>query len=265
MTNSVSPDIPIIIAAFGTTSRAIDTYRNIDKALRNLLPEEKILWSYTSRIIGKKHSETKEIESIHPEQLIIKLGEEGYSNAVLQSLHLFPGTEFHKLYQAGINGSLTCSIGMPLLTSPEDYQQFAALLQPIINDRPGRAILVLGHGTQHPAWTAYYSLEKILREKFGKKIFVGVVEEYPDSSHLPAEIVQKGYREVTIIPLFLVSGMHFRRDIIGDSEDSWKSKLVALGLQVEAIDHGIGLLPGIEQIIAAHIMQAKDNLPTSDL
>jgi sirohydrochlorin cobaltochelatase len=100
-------------------------------------------------------------------------------------------------------------------------------------------------------------LEKILRQRFGKQIFVGVVQQYPDSSHLVDIIAARGFKQVSIIPFFLVAGYHFRRDIIGTGKDSWKSQLENKQLSVDAIEHGLGLLPGIEQIIIRHIEEAR--------
>jgi len=149
---------------------------------------------------------------------------------------------------------------MPLLTSPEDYEQLGEVLRPVISRQADKAILILGHGTNHPVWTAYYCLEKILRKKFGDGIYVGVVEKFPATDDIIDEIAERGFSRVSIIPLFLVAGMHYRRDIIGDSATSWKSRLENRKITVECIDYGLGLYPGIEKIIIRHINEAKTTL-----
>ena len=143
---------------------------------------------------------------------------------------------------------------------PEDYDQIGEILRPIIVKRPDKAILVLGHGTDHPIWTAYYCLEKILRMKFGERVYVGVVEKYPDTTHIVDEIAAGGFTEVCIIPLFLVAGMHYKRDIISDSPTSWQSRLQSRNITVESIDYGLGLYPGFEQIIVRHIAEASKSI-----
>jgi sirohydrochlorin cobaltochelatase len=103
-------------------------------------------------------------------------------------------------------------------------------------------------------------LEKILRKKFGNRVYVGVVEKYPDTSHLVDEIADYGFSEVCIIPLFLVAGMHYKRDIISDSNSSWKSRLESRKLEVESIDYGLGQYSGLENIIIRHINEAGNSL-----
>lgn len=248
--------IPILITAFGTTSRAIATYTHLDQLISPYFPENEIIWTYSSRVVGKELRKAGSKETLHPEQALKNLSDQGVKQAVVQSLHLFPGAEFHNLQKTVNNSKLTCSIGMPLCTSMNDYDEIAELLQPLIPVNKQTAILILGHGTYHPSWTAFYSLEKILRRQYGRQIFVGTVEPYPDSSHLVDDIAKYGYRKVLIIPFFLVAGFHFRRDIIGENDTSWKAQFESKSIDVNWIDRGIGLLPGIEQIVIRHIENA---------
>lgn len=252
--------IPIVITAFGTTSKAIATYTHLDQLISPHFPGNEIIWTYSSRVVGKELRKARSQEILHPEQALEKLNNQGVKQAVIQSLHLFPGTEFHNLHKTAHNSKLHCSVGMPLFTSMNDYDEISELLRPLIPVQKKTAILILGHGTHHPIWTAYYSLEKILRRKYGRQVFVGTVEPYPDSSHLVDDIVKHGYRKVLIIPFFLVAGFHFRRDIIGENDASWKAQFETKNIDVNWIDHGIGLLSGIEQIVTRHIEEALEKL-----
>ena len=249
--------MPIIMSAFGTTSKAVATYNQLDNSIRGHFPETEIIWSYSSRMITKELHERKESTVLPPEEVLNQLAARGIERAVVQSLHLFPGSEFHSLLQIAGKSPLKCAIGMPLLTTPEDYEQVGEILRPIISKRPDKAILVLGHGTDHPVWTAYYSMEKILRKKFGDRIFVGVLEKYPDTTHIIDEIADRGFSKVCIIPLFLVAGMHYRRDIISDNASSWQSRLQSKKIEVESIDYGLGLYKDFDKIIIRHISEAR--------
>ena len=247
---------PIVMVAFGTTSDAITTYRHIDEKAKEHFPDHEIFWSFSSRIITKQLQWEGRKKAQLPEELFIQLAEQGYTNAVVQSLHLFPGTEFNSLKTVMGKSELSCIGGTPLINSPDDYTEICRVLQPFISTNSKQATLILGHGTYHPAWTAYYCLETFLRHRFGPQIFVGVVGKYPNSERLVDEISRAGYREVRIIPFFLVAGMHYRRDIVGDDESSWQSRLKKRGLKTKAIDRGLGMLPGFESIIIRHIEAA---------
>lgn len=252
--------IPIVITAFGTTSKAIDTYTHLNEVISPHFPENTIIWTYSSRVVGKELQKAGSQETLHPEQALEKLNDQGVKQAVVQSLHLFPGTEFHNLHKTVHSSKLQCSMGMPLFTSMNDYSEISELLRPLIPLQKNTATLILGHGTHHPIWTAYYSLEKILRREYGRHIFVGTVEPYPDSSHLVDDIANQGFKKVLIIPFFLVAGFHFRRDITGENGTSWKAQFESKNIEVTSIEHGIGLLQGIEQIIIRHIKEACERL-----
>lgn len=252
--------LPIIMSAFGTSSTATATYSRLDSCIREHFPQAEIIWTYSSKKITRKLHSRQESAVLHPEAALQQLAAQGISKVIVQSLHLFPGTEFHSLVQITKKSGVECALGMPLITTPRDYDQIGEILRPPIAIRPDTAIVVLGHGTAHPIWTAYYCLEKILRIKFGTRIFVGVVEQYPDTAHLIDEIVGRGFAKVCIIPFFLVAGMHYKRDIVNTSPSSWQSRLQKRGITVESIDHGLGMHEGFEKIIIRHIMEAHQTM-----
>jgi len=248
---------PIVIIAFGTTTKAKTTYHHLQKKLETLLPDREILWAYSSKKITKKLQNNDDtIQS--PTEVLTSLAQKGHTEAIVQSLHLFPGTEFHGLLKITSKSTLQCRTGLPLLTTPVDYLEITSLLTPTITSRPDRAILILGHGTIHPSWTGYYSLEKVLRQNFGNRIYVGVVEQFPDSTHLVDEIADTHYDNVTIIPFFLIAGMHYRRDIIAENTESWLSRLTEKNINVEVIESGLGMLAGLEKLLVRHINEAEN-------
>ncbi|SDP22150.1 sirohydrochlorin cobaltochelatase [Desulforhopalus singaporensis] len=253
----------LLLTAFGTSTRAAATYDALDQKLRPLLTEFDFHWAYSSKTINRNRAHggigrTSALRS--PEQILEQLSLGQYRGAVIQSLHLFPGSEFHNLVKTARRAQLPCVAGLPLFSDPDDFHQLTQLLKPIITARPNNTILILGHGTTHPSWTSYYCLEKFFQQAFGKRIRVGVVENYPDSANLVEEIAATRTGAVTIIPLFLVAGMHFTRDIAGAGDNSWVSRLSGYGMEVETVDQGIGLLAGIEKIIVRHINQAAKQL-----
>jgi sirohydrochlorin cobaltochelatase len=247
---------PILIPAFGTTATALATYGHLDKAIRNHFSEQEIIWSYSSRVATKKMVQQEATAHLSLEEALRQLKIRQIGGVVVQSLHLLPGTEFHDLQRTIRSSGLASVMGLPLLTSPDDYEAIGEILRPTIAERPDKAILLLGHGTTHPTWSAYHCLEKILRRKFGARIFVGVLEKFPDSKGLPDEIQAAGFTEVCIIPFLLIAGMHYGRDIVGDGPNSWATRLRNSGLSVEAMSHGLGLFPGVEQLLIRHIAEA---------
>lgn len=253
--------IPIVMTLFGTTADSLAVYASIEETIRRSYPDEEITWSFSSRAVTRA-LQAGDKQALHLQDALAALAARGFDKAVVQSLHLFPGSEFHRLMAVTGTSGLQCSIGAPLFTSPQDYEQLGRIIEPLAGDNPAEAILVLGHGTDHPVWTAYYALEKILRRRFGNRLFVGVVEKFPASDHLPDEIAACGFTQAVIVPLFLVGGMHVRRDIVGDNESgtSWMARLRDRNIAATCYLHGLGLLPGLAELIIRHISEARNKL-----
>ena len=251
--------IPIVMAVFGTTSRAKATYRSIDDQVRKAFPGHEIHWAYSSRMVKGLAKQDETIR--HPHEILRKLSGEGHPWAVVQSVHLIGGHEFHRLLREVREESIRTSVGLPLLTSPDDHIRTGRCLAPIIDSHPGKAILLIGHGTDHPSWTAYPAFQQALRQIYGNRVFVGSVEEFPLSDGIVAEIAAAGFKEVLLIPFLLVAGIHYRKDLMSDEEDSWSSRLRNAGIAMEAIPDGIGILPCIGEIFCDHIRDALDIIP----
>lgn len=248
---------PVILTAFGTTTKSIATYMHLDKALRPILANHEIIWARSSNIIRGRDQQHSEITVHSLQEILTNLANRGTKDAIIQSLHLFPGSEFHKLCRHVTSSDLNCHVGMPIFTAQSDYAYFCQLLSDIIKHHQDKQILVLGHGTTHPTWAAYYALEASLRQHFGDSIHVGVMENQPDFNTVSANICKSDNNSLLIVPLFLVTGMHYSRDIISSEKSSWKSRLEGLGFSVDVLDYGIGLYRGIETLIAKHIQDAK--------
>ncbi|MFH0995395.1 MAG: sirohydrochlorin cobaltochelatase [Pseudomonadota bacterium] len=259
---SIKP--PVVIAAFGTTSHARNTYDFMDQRFQQRFPGHEIRWAFTSRMVKghvMKHSRINDMHS--PGEVLETLYAEGHSWAVVQSLHLISGHEFYRLVEEVGSLSIRTSIGLPLLTSYRDYCRTARAMN--LNDRPfsrEEAVVLVGHGTDHPAWTAYFALKSILRQSCRPKIFVGMIEGKPSRSRVVGAVFRSGIKKVRLIPFTLVAGVHFQEDIAGD-EDSWKAAFESIGVTVEVETRGIGYRETIIDIFAHHIQEALSVIPVS--
>lgn len=258
--------VPIILTAFGTSSPARSTYDSLEAKLQSCFPNREIHWGYTSGKVGERLRDEKQAPVRRPDEILAELARDGHTSAIVQSLHLLAGQEFHRLHReveevAGVD----CAIGMPLLSSYDDFLAMASLLAPVIEPHPERAVLLIGHGTRHPAWTAWPALEHMLRQRFGSRVFVGVIGNWPVTDGVEEAIAAAGFREVLLIPFLLVAGRHFQRDMIGEAPHSWSTRLKKKGLRVEVVEQGLGLLPGIESLVARHIHAAQESLRRANL
>ncbi len=252
---------PIVMAAYGSTTASRAVYNHLERVVRNEFGDHPLFWAGTSdRVRELARSEGQDFFP-PPAVVLEQLASQGMQGAVVQSLHLLPAAGYVRLRHLCSRARLATAVGTPLLYTPDDYGALADSLAPLIKARPGQAILLVGHGTVHPAWTAFPALELYLRRRFGRRVFVGVVEKFPGGAHeVVARMVADDHRRVCLIPFLLTAGMHFKRDLVGAGPDSWGSRLHRAGLEVELIQEGIGLLPGIAEIFCAHIRQALNHL-----
>ena len=202
----------------------------------------------------------KKLNLKDPVEMALALAEKGHEWVVIQSLHLICGHEFDRLVTQRDQVNIRSAMGLPLLTSHKDYAAVAKSLSLILPQDTDQAIILVGHGTDHPAWTAYPALESILRQNYGNRIFLGVVEEYPGMDHTLERIKSAGFKKVCLVPFMLVAGVHFAEDLTCEP-DSWQKTFERHKIEVTVVDYGIGEIDGITNIFCDHIFDALDVIP----
>ncbi|MBI9075813.1 MAG: sirohydrochlorin cobaltochelatase [Desulfatibacillum sp.] len=252
---------PIVLAAFGTSTRAKATYESIDSMYKEIFPGHEIHWAYTSRTVASKVKNRGGGEMPHPEDVMEMLHAKGHKWAVVQSLHLTWGHEFFRLVNDVQRGCVRPSMGLPLLTSPEDCLAVARNFSHLFEGPEDEVIVFVGHGTDHPAWAMFAAMGSILRDMYGDRAFMGVLEEgYPDLEFLINKVAAKGYKKARLVPFLLVSGMHFEKDLAG-KEDSWKAQMESQGIEVALENTGLGQNEAVVRLFAQHTKEALDLIP----
>ncbi|OQY54759.1 MAG: sirohydrochlorin cobaltochelatase [Desulfobacteraceae bacterium 4572_88] len=253
--------IPIVMAAFGTTTRAMKTYSFINNICKQGFPDHEILWAYSSRMVRDFSKKKRNTNMRLPHEVLAELREKGHSWAVVQSLHLMCGHEFCRLVEEVSDCDIRTSVGLPLLFSPEDYLAVSNAIRPMLSGRGDEAIVLVGHGTDHPSWACYVALSHMLAETFGQGVYMGVVEDgYPSREMIIAEVRKAGFAKVRLLPFMLIAGVHFAKDLMGD-EDSWKTAFEREGIAVSAESKGLGFHEGIVDIFCNHVSEAMDVIP----
>ena len=252
--------IPIVLTAFGTTAKSFSTYDKMNGVFKKDLPGHHLIWSYSSRVVKDTLKKDKNMALKSPGEVLSDFQQQGHRWAVMQSLHLIGAHELHRMAAERNHVDIRLSIGLPLLSSPRDYREVAQALAPVIPSSEDQAIVVVGHGTDHPSWTAYFALEAIMRKVYGPRIFTGVVEGFPGMEETLDRIMKKGFKKVLMIPLLLVAGVHFIQDLTKD-ENSWQKTFERHNIQVSVVPHGVGQLDGITRIFSRHIKEALDVIP----
>lgn len=254
----------IVLTAFGTTVvRARLALDNIEKEYREAFPDLEIRWAYTSDMVRRKIWKEEGIFIDTPATALAKLQEEGFEKVLVQSLHIFPGQEYHDLNNivesfVGLRDARGNSffkelvLGKPLLYHYEDYLYvMEECLGEFIPTQEDQALLLMGHGTEHFAFSTYGCLNDILRHGY-KNVFLATVEGYPTLAHAQEDLQAGGFKKVVLLPFMIVAGDHSINDMAGDEEDSWKNILEEEGYEVECVLQGLGENKEIVRLFLKH-------------
>ncbi|PKN08345.1 MAG: sirohydrochlorin cobaltochelatase [Deltaproteobacteria bacterium HGW-Deltaproteobacteria-8] len=256
----------ILVVAFGTSVpeavRAIDALKSQAEAAFPGIP---VRLAYSSKIIRDKIAKEGVVKS-SPAQALADMAAEGFTEVAVQSLQAIPGREYSDIkataeaFQTMPKGIRNISVGRPLLYSFEDITKAAeAVLKSLPKHKKGEAVLLMGHGTSHPANAAYAALQLALWKR-DKSVFIATVEDTPGLDDVLPELKRQGIRKVFLVPLMSVAGDHARNDMAGKENDSWASKLTAAGIKSEAVLVGLGSRPAVAGLWIDHLRDAVKEL-----
>ena len=281
----------IVLAPYGSlSSRALATYERIRAAYEREIPGALVRLAFTSQLMIKRLQEKEGITIAGPLEALSELSSAGCSRAVVQSLQIVPGEEFHQLaalvheHRHGLishgtkPGFERLEIGLPLLSCLEDCQKVSGVLPALWNgsawgadsveegepqslrslpdrDPEKEAVLLVGHGTGHPADSLYSQMARVL-EKDHRNVFLGTLEGFPGLSEMVAELKGSRVKKARMLPFLLVAGGHAENDIADAGPKSWKSALEREGFEVAVRLCGLGEMESIVSIFQEHTRSA---------
>ncbi len=260
----------ILLVTFGTSVQsAMPAYNNLEQAVREAFPGVEVRWAYTSKMIRDKIATRDNRFLDDPFTALSKLKAEGYNKIVVQSAHIFTGQEYNDLVDVVNNflmfdtekfGPRKIALGQPLLCHHEDYINTAkAIASQFPADTESNAVILMGHGSEHPADSAYGKLNDILRHMY-KNVFLGTVEGYPTLEEVEEDLAASGTKKVTLMPLMNIAGDHALNDLYSDEEDSWKSELNKIGYETDGYLKGLLENDAIVNIFVEHLSTAMAEL-----
>ncbi|WP_413740993.1 sirohydrochlorin cobaltochelatase [Sodalis sp. RH15] len=253
----------LLTVSFGTTYRDARV-RNIDACERRLagaFPDRTPFRAFTSGMVLRKLAQRDGLIIDTPAQALERLWQQGYKDVAIQSLHIIHGDEYEKLvrHASSWDGRFEALfIGAPLLNHQRDYGRLIGALRaqmPSLAD--DERVVFMGHGTGHPAFSAYACLDHMLDAE-GIPALVGAVESYPDLDLVIARLKRQRVRTVHLMPLMLVAGDHAVNDMASDDPGSWKSRLEQAGYHCRCHLQGLGENPLIQQMFVDHLL---DRIP----
>ena len=259
----------LLAVSFGTSHHDTleKTIAAIEKDLAAAFPDRVLRRAFTSGMILRHIARRDNIRIDDVPAALNRLREEGFSDVLVQPTHIMNGDEYDKLMAqaAPFEGQFAAlRFGAPLLTAAEDYRDTAlALLEELPPEQAGKAVLFMGHGTEHYANSAYALLEYVFHDLGRKDIVVGTVEGWPDFDAALRRLKERpSLKEVELRPLMIVAGDHAKNDLAGEEPHSWKNRLAGEGYAVTCVLKGIGEYPAVRALFCRHAKAALEKTAT---
>ncbi len=223
----------IVLVTFGTSSQAKPPLELFQQQVEQQFPEYETFWAYSSNIICRK----KKLPTL--QETLARVEAAGFRKAVVQPLHIFPGTEYQQMAE-------TCEYfpGLRVFLSETLFHRWefvketlAVLAADFLSPTEGLNILAL-HGTPltaDPVNAAYLGLAKLVTDLY-PNVLAASLEGIPDRGAVFSAIkrhdLASKYKKVKILPMMYLAGMHAEKDLMGE-KDSWRMNLEAMGFTVQ--------------------------------
>ncbi|MBS4749709.1 sirohydrochlorin cobaltochelatase [Granulicatella sp. zg-ZJ] len=247
----------ILVVSFGTTfpETRKKTIEACENAIQHQFSEYKVYRAFTSNIVIRRILKQEDLHIDTVAQALERMYQEGVTEVYVQPLHMILGDEYEKVLVQAIQFEDkfdVLKIAKPLLSSIEDYEA----IKRILLDKYGQfgeetATVLMGHGSQHYAFTSYAAIDHML---MNEPVYVGAVESYPDVELIEERLRQTNVKHVHLAPFMLVAGDHATNDMASDEEDSWYTYFSKKGYTVTAHLIGLGEYKEIQQLYIQHLL-----------
>ena len=247
----------ILAVSFGTSHMdTLDkTIGAIERSIEEHFPEYRLYRAFTSGMILKKLRKTKGLEFYNVKEAMERMAADGMDTVIVQPTHIINGIENDRMLEdlmVYADQFQKIRVGKPLLSSVDDYKKAIHAVMEEVELAEDETLVLMGHGTDHHANSAYPTLEYTFHLLGYRQVLVGTVEGFPDFNNVLTKLEITGTKKVVLMPFMVVAGDHAKHDMAGD-EDSWKSELEEAGYEVRTILKGLGELKGIRNLFVEHI------------
>ena len=223
----------IIIATFGSSSRGQAAMDAVEAQIAENFAEHQIYWAYTSEIIRRKKGLPSLLETL------AKVESDGYRKAVVQPLHVFPGTEYQQVEESSLYfPGLRVIVGETLC---HRWNFIEAVLEEVSADfltGENQINLLALHGTPlaaDPVNMIYIGINHLVSGMYDN-VYAATVEGVPNIQSVANQIkkdhARTPFTRIRLIPMMFLAGMHVEDDLMGE-KDSWRTIFEEMGMEVD--------------------------------
>lgn len=254
----------VLAVSFGTSHEETrkKTLDVIEQEIREAFGEYEFFRAYTSPTIIRILRERDQIIATGVQETLERLLLDGYEKVLVQPTHVIRGFEYDRIkeilerYRGRFDRLMW---GEPLLAEERDYREVVQILgQELDRYRgSGTELVLLGHGTEHAANISYEKLQQTFFDYDFRDISIGTVEASMTLENMAARMEKRQSQRVVLVPFLVVAGEHVCRDMAGEGADSWKSRFLEKGYEVDCVMKGLGEYAGIRRMYVRHAKEAE--------
>lgn len=250
----------ILLVSSGTSvlEALENTTNKLEKRLQEQYEDYKVYQAFSVQPIVNMMQKKCPDTYFNVKDTLDKILEDGAEELAILPFYMLKGTENERMREVVKEYEdkfASITIAKPLFHVKEDYIKTLEAVFDVADMQEGEALMLVGHGTKHHDNTEYQNLEYTAYTQGRRNVFVATLEGHQKTNLLMRKLELSGCKTVRLMPLLLVIGKHAMVDIAGD-EDSWKTKLLEAGYQVEVQMVGLGELDSIQDIFVEHFEEA---------
>ncbi|MDR3357480.1 MAG: sirohydrochlorin cobaltochelatase [Desulfovibrio sp.] len=245
----------ILLAAFGASDiQGQNSLKNFDALVRARFPGIPVRWAYTSVVLRERLALARR-KSDSTIKALRRLAFERFEGVAVQPLQTIAGKEYTELCAAAgevaQSAGLVCRIGEPLLAANDDVREAAAVIVRHLPEtrRPADDVVLMGHGAHHAMVARYGDLARAVCA-LDSRVHVGAMN---GGVTLEEILPRLSAPRVWLMPLLSIVGRHALRDMAGEGETSWRSRIEATGRACIPVLKGMAEYTGFAEIWLRHL------------
>lgn len=254
----------LLVISFGTSHAETrdKTIGAIETNIATVYPDYEVRRAFTSGMILRVLEKRDNLHIDNVAEAMNRLIGDGFEELLVQPTHVIPGDEYDDMVRDVMmfeDQFDSIRIGAPLLYDTEDYRSVVqGIMVQFPNLSAGEALVLMGHGTEHPINAAYAAMDYMFKDMGYQNVFVGTVEGYPDLDTIRKHVDTYAPEKIYLMPLMVVAGDHAVNDMASDEADSWKTLFENAGYKVDCILKGLGEFQEIRDIYLEHIAAMRE-------
>lgn len=192
--------------------------------------------AFTSNRIIEILKRDKEIDINNLEQCLSELYDNCYEEVLIQPLYIIKGRDYNLIENLADKykdkfKKLTINSNLFYGEKDEVKSNIEVIVNGLEEYYDSKTLLLAGHGSNSNSNEIYKLIEDIFKSQYRGGVYIATLEGEETIENKIIEMKKNNEKEVVIIPLFLIPGKHFNKDISkGDS--SWSEILENNGISV---------------------------------